>query len=269
MGEKKSTVDVLKLLEKSNCRECGFPTCMAFAASVFQGRKNLSDCPRLDPAIAKTQGVAAAKVEDPREEMDRFMEELKSQMKTLDLEARAEQLGGRFLNGRLILKILGKDFAVDKNGKIYTDIHVNPWVGLPFFAYVLHAEGADPAGEWISLRELEGGPPLYGLYVQRVEQPLRKVADNYPDLFADMVEIFNGKEVAPAYQSDISVVLPVLPKVPIMVCYWKPEDGMESSLNLFFDANTNRNLPTRSIYSIGAGLVAMFEKLAVRHGFTM
>lgn len=166
----------------------------------------------------------------------------------------------------MILKILGKDFGVDNAGKIHTDIHVNPWVAAPFFAYVLHGQGVEPSGEWISLRELEGGQPLYGLFVQRVEQPIRKVADAYPDLFADMVDLFGGKEVEPAYQSDISVVLQVLPKVPIMVCYWRPEDGMESNFNLFFDANANKNLPTQALYTLSGGLGNMFEKLALRHG---
>ena len=269
MGGKKSTVDIYKLLEKSNCRECGYPTCMAFAAAVFQGRNNLADCPRLDPETARAEGGPPVKTVDPKEEMNNALEELRTQVRTLDLEARAKVLGGRYANGRLILKILGKDFGVDQDGKIYTDIHVNPWVAAPFFAYVLHGQGVDPAGEWISMRELEEGQPLYALFVQRVEQPIRKVADTYPDLFADMVEIFSGKEVAPAYQSDISVVLPALPKVPIMVCYWKPEDGLESSFNLFFDANSNKNLPTRALYTLCGGLGVMFEKLALRHGFSV
>jgi hypothetical protein len=54
--------------------------------------------------------------------------------------------------------------------------------------------------------------------------------------------------------------------VPLLICYWKPEDGLESSLNIFFDATAEENLNIESIYILGAGLVIMFEKLAVRHG---
>ncbi len=61
------------------------------------------------------------------------------------------------------------------------------------------------------------------------------MADTYTDLFDDMVHIFNGRQVDKQFRSDISVVLYPLPKVPVMVCYWLPEDGIESSLNLFFD----------------------------------
>ncbi len=46
-----TAMDIFKLLEKSNCRECNEATCLAFAAAVFQGRKKLSQCPRLDREV--------------------------------------------------------------------------------------------------------------------------------------------------------------------------------------------------------------------------
>jgi dipeptide/tripeptide permease len=38
------------------------------------------------------------------------------------------------------------------------------------------------------------------------------------------------------------VVLHPLPLVPIMVCYWLAEEGMQSSLNVFFDDTANESL---------------------------
>lgn len=37
--------EILKLLPKTNCRECGQPTCMVFASLVAQGAKGPEDCP--------------------------------------------------------------------------------------------------------------------------------------------------------------------------------------------------------------------------------
>ena len=93
------------------------------------------------------------------------------------------------------------------------------------------------------------------------------MADTYPDLFKDMVEIFSGKKVEKQFQSDISVVLHPLPKIPIMVCYWMPEEDLESSLNVFFDKTADVNLDVESIFTLGTGLAQMFQKLALRHGF--
>jgi len=41
-------MDILKLLPKTNCRECGEPTCMVFATRVVEGGKGYEDCPPLD-----------------------------------------------------------------------------------------------------------------------------------------------------------------------------------------------------------------------------
>ncbi len=38
-------LQVFKLLPRSNCRECGVPTCMACAAQVIEAEKCLDDCP--------------------------------------------------------------------------------------------------------------------------------------------------------------------------------------------------------------------------------
>ena len=96
---------------------------------------------------------------------------------------------------------------------------------------------------------------------------MKRVADTYTDLFDDMVHIFNGKQVEKQFKSDISVVLHPLPAVPIMICYWLPEDGLESSLNVFFDETADKNLDVGSVFSLGVGLAQMFGKLALRHGF--
>ncbi len=38
---------VFKLLPQTNCRECGYPTCMAFAAALARGTVQLKWCPPL------------------------------------------------------------------------------------------------------------------------------------------------------------------------------------------------------------------------------
>ena len=45
---KPKVMEILRLLPKTNCRECGQPTCMVFAAQVAEGAKGAEDCPPLD-----------------------------------------------------------------------------------------------------------------------------------------------------------------------------------------------------------------------------
>jgi acetyl-CoA decarbonylase/synthase complex subunit gamma len=53
-------LDIYKRLPKENCRECGVPTCLAFAMKVAAGQAGLSDCPRLsDDARAELSEASA------------------------------------------------------------------------------------------------------------------------------------------------------------------------------------------------------------------
>jgi ArsR family metal-binding transcriptional regulator len=49
---KPKILEILKLLPKTNCRECGQPTCMVFATKVAEGVKGPQDC----PPLAEDQG---------------------------------------------------------------------------------------------------------------------------------------------------------------------------------------------------------------------
>jgi len=167
---------------------------------------------------------------------------------------------------KLTIKVCGKDVSVDSRGNLYSDIHLHAWVAVPILTYILEGQGVPPVGKWLPLRELEGGADWYRLFAQRCEKPLKKIADTYTELFADMLDLFAAKRAPSFLEADISIVLHPLPKLPILICYWKPDEGMASELNLFFDATATENLKIGSIYSIVAGLVRMFEKLALRHG---
>jgi DNA-binding CsgD family transcriptional regulator/ArsR family metal-binding transcriptional regulator len=47
-----SVLDVFRLLPRTNCRECGFPTCMAFAAAVSKQETVPARCPGFSRPIA-------------------------------------------------------------------------------------------------------------------------------------------------------------------------------------------------------------------------
>jgi len=53
-------LDIFKLTPKTNCKECGNPTCMAFAMKVAQGGITLDKCPHLsDDALAQLGDATA------------------------------------------------------------------------------------------------------------------------------------------------------------------------------------------------------------------
>ena len=266
MSELNNPMEILKLLNKSNCRDCKEATCLAFAAAVFKGQKQLDECPHLDSDIIERLGGKTEERVTAEQAQDEAMEQLKTKITTIDLASAAQRLGARFSDNKLTIKVCGKDFSVDSKGKLFSEIHIHPWITGPVLNYIIEGTGRPVSGRWVPFRELEGGKTWYRLFGQRCENPLKKVADTYTDLFEDMIHLFNGKQVEHHYASDIALVLHPLPKVPILICYWKPDDGLESSLNVFFDSTAEENLNIESLYALGTGLTRMFEKIALRHG---
>ena len=266
MTQLNNPMDIFKLLEKSNCRQCNEPTCLAFAVAVFKGQRQLDECSRLEKDIIEQFGLKTEKKINPEQDIDETLEQLKKKISVMDLSSSAERLGGRFSDNKLTLKILGKDFSVDTKGNLSSDIHMHQWIVFPVLNYIIDSAGLPLTGKWVPFRELKSGQTWYRLFGQRCEKPLKKVADTYTDLFEDMIHLFNGRKVENHYESDISLVLHPLPKVPILICYWKPDEGLESDLNLFFDSTAEDNLKIESIFALGTGLVRMFEKIALRHG---
>jgi acetyl-CoA decarbonylase/synthase complex subunit gamma len=53
-------LDIFKLTPKTNCKDCGNPTCMAFAMKVAQGAIEIDKCPHLSDEVKAQLGDAAA-----------------------------------------------------------------------------------------------------------------------------------------------------------------------------------------------------------------
>lgn len=53
-------IQIFKLLPKTNCKKCGFPTCLAFAMKLAQGGVELSACPDVSEEAKNSLGEASA-----------------------------------------------------------------------------------------------------------------------------------------------------------------------------------------------------------------
>lgn len=265
MSELDSPIEILKFLNKSNCGDCKEATCLAFAAKVFKGQKSLRECPHIAQDVLIRFDNEQKNPQPVQEDQEQVLEGLKAKLKTVDFASAAKRLDGVFEREKLTFKICGKDFSVDSVGNLYSEIHTHSWLALPVLNYVVEGQGVEPLGNWVPFRELRGGKDWGRFFEHRCEKPMKRVADTYPDFFADMLHVFGGRQVERQFDSDISLVLFPLPRVPILICYWRPEDGLESDFHLFFDSTAVNNLGIDSIYLLTTGLTIMFEKIALRH----
>lgn len=258
--------EIYKLLPQTNCGECSLPNCLAFAAAVVKGHKNLNHCPYIKAEV-KDQLTGRISI---REDFNRIrgedLEVLKEKISTIDFAAKADLLGAKLVSSKLAIKSLGKDFFVDVRGNVSSECHTHLWMTVPLLSYIVQSTGMDITGRWVPFRELRDGSPMNSLFVQRGEKPLKKLLDNNSALLGDLISMFSGARADnDLFSSDMALSLYPLPKVPILICYWHAEGDMDSDLNIFFDVSAEKHLKIESIFSLGVGLVMMFEKIARKH----
>jgi acetyl-CoA decarbonylase/synthase complex subunit gamma len=55
-----SGIEIFKLLPKTNCKKCGFPTCLAFAMALAQGKAEIAKCPDISEEAKNKLSEASA-----------------------------------------------------------------------------------------------------------------------------------------------------------------------------------------------------------------
>jgi hypothetical protein len=239
----------------------------AFGAAVVAGSKKLQDCPHLkDDDVQPFLTLLSKKNDQPALQAE-FLDTLQHKTATLDFQTIAPILGCTTQGKQLNIISLGKTFAINQDGTISSECHIIPWVEAPILSYITHKNHMNITGNWISFRELRGGIDWQGLFTSRCEKPLCELADHNPELLEDLIDLFMGRETDTSkYEANIALILHPLPHIPILICYQKADTDLESILTLFFDECCGHNLHIKSIYTLCAGLVKMFEQIAQRHG---
>ncbi len=259
-------LEIYKITPKSNCRQCLLPSCLAFSAAVSAGSKKFKDCPHLKPEDTRHLETQLSEKKEQPAVQAQFLEKLKEKVGSLHFPHIAQTLGCKSQQKHLNIISLGKKFQVSQQGEITSECHIIPWVEAPILSYITHKSHMGITRNWISFRELRGGIDWQGLFSSRCERPLCTLADNNPELLADLIDLFMGQETdTKKYEADIALILHPLPHIPILICYQKAEDDLQSALTIFFDECCGHNLHIKSLYTLCAGLVMMFEHIATKH----
>ena len=74
MPQPKHAMEIFQLLDKSNCRECGEKTCLAFAGAVLTGKRKLGECPFLEKEIIRQFGGEGDTPSPEEIDQENFME---------------------------------------------------------------------------------------------------------------------------------------------------------------------------------------------------
>lgn len=254
-----SVVDLYaKILPRTNCKDCGFPTCIAFAGMVVSSKHPLKNCPHIDPAILKK---AQAELEEQYKQgkwlkKDMAQEALayaKEKTASMTPEEIALRIGGELVRtsgidsislpyfNRYIL--ISSKNVVDDAGKELTRNEQT-------FVYIHVARGGmrKPTGSMKSFKEFPNTVSKMVSMKSLVEEPLKKEFSGRLERFARACEKAGGKDVSDQYSSSsLAYHFQVLPKVPVVLLFWDTNEGFEADIKLLFDETIIEHLDIESI----------------------
>jgi Domain of unknown function (DUF3786)/Putative Fe-S cluster len=256
-----SVVDLYRdILPKTNCKDCGFPTCMAFASMVVSEKHPIKNCPHLTREVIEacekelSEQYAAGKwlKRDMKEDALKWAKEKSASM---NIENLPDRIGGKQIqkNGETALAlpyfndsiIITHDQIIKKDGSPMTRYE-------QVFIYNHMAQGASalPSGKWRNLVEIPNTVSKIKSMVDHVEKPLiEKFQGNTKALTQAALNI-GGIDKHDEYPtSDVAMLFFSLPRVPVMLMFWDGEDadGFGAEAKLSFDDTITQHLDIESI----------------------
>lgn len=267
-----SVVDLYsKVLPKTNCKDCGFPTCLAFAGMVVSQKHPLENCPHIAPDI-----LASAKKEleqqykdgkwvqkDMATEALELAKKRAASMKPEDIAARTGacvKTIGR--TPTLILPCFNKILHITR--ETIKDEQGNPLEkNDQTFVFIHMARGGikKPTGTLKSFKEFPNTVSKTAVMEDNVESPLKKAFSGKTNRLETACAAIGGKNVKDRFESgDIAFEFMAFPKVPVTLLFWDAEEGFEAEAKLLFDETVVEHLDIESIIFLSEHLLKQLTK---------
>jgi hypothetical protein len=256
-----SVVDLYKnILPRTNCRDCGFPTCLAFASMVVSEKHPLKNCPHI-PAIV------LARCE---EELTRQYAEGKWLKRDLADEAlkwarnRAASMAIEDLPSRIGGELMRSDTETGLRLPYFTDhlnisgIKISRSDGTELTrleqVFILNhmAQGgsATPTGRWKGLVDFPNTISKLVSMRSQVEEPLIKhFTGRKEELRKRALQLGAIPLSANDGAADVAVVFTALPRIPVALMFWDAtrNEDFQAQVKLMFDETIIEHLDIESI----------------------
>ncbi len=270
-----SVVDLYaRILPRTNCKDCGFPTCIAFAGMVVSEKLPLKNCPHIDPDLL---GPAQAELEEQYRQgkwlkKDMAAEALclaKERTASMALKDVAHRIGGILEDGRtpgpfkgsphIRLPYFSKSLLVsrervtDEQGKELTRNEQT-------FIFIHMAAGgtSSPTGKMKSLKEFPNTVSKIVSMNEHVETPLKQKFSGRMDTLRSRCLANGGTDVGDRYESpDLAFQFRVFPKVYITLLFWDENEGFDPDAKLMFDETIMDHMDIEAVMFMSEHLVKL------------
>lgn len=273
-----SVVDLYaKVLPRTNCKDCGFPTCIAFAGKVVSEKLPLQNCPHIDPAVI---GPAQAELEEQYKagkwlKKDMAAEALsmaREKAASMNLKDMARRTGGMLEDGtgngpfkdrpHIRLPYFEKSLLVtleqvtDETGGELTRNEQT-------FVFIHMAAGgtSSPTGNMKSLKEFPNTVSKIVSMNDHVEGPLKQRFAGRLEELKTRCKACGGTDVSDRYESpDLAFQFRVFPKVYITLLFWDADEGFKPDAKLMFDDTVMDHMDIEAVMFMSEHLTSILTE---------
>lgn len=157
---------------------------------------------------------------------------------------------------------LGQDYTVSyPEGQVIdaSQKKVDLITAILLLHYLTGASGTKLSHNWISFKELQGGAIYIGPFQKRAINPMIKGFGTQPAAFTKVATLLGGQ---PASFGDLSYLIPVLPRIPLILLLWQGDEEFPPNGNILFDQHANTYLHTEDYAHLASQTVyALLKKL--------
>lgn len=266
MAEKKrllQILDLMKMLPRNNCKECGLPTCMAFATHVLREGTKPELCPYWQPedlAFVKQsmhdQGEDSA-YPDHLFSARKFVQ---GKIKDFDFAQVADKIGAEYESGAegkgdcLIVNLLERSYRVTKDDVVPLDGGEHDlWDHVLLYNYIAENGGRPLTGEWVPMESLPGSLAKRKAFVKGCEDKIAAAYTGKPDELRAALKILKADFPELESNAEVAAVFYPLPRIPFQMLFWDADldDGFPAQIKVLFDSTVLDYLDIESLVFLG------------------
>lgn len=244
--------DFLKLTKMDNCGECGYPACLAFAASVTKGGEDPFKCPYIDQDqlgeefADRNRGegglTGVAKVLDKKDLA--LVAYLKGKINSINLQEVARTTGCDWSSsdpGVIRFIYLGQQVQLSVDGILIDDKEPeDPRDQILLYNYIYFGGGEEPGPDWIGMESLPNSISKIHSLNKYCEDRIANHFKSVPDHLMECSLMLGGQVVAETEQNcSVAFCFQVLPRLPLFMLFWdeEKEEGFPAKVKVLFDRN--------------------------------
>ncbi|MEK6201211.1 MAG: DUF3786 domain-containing protein [Desulfobulbaceae bacterium] len=272
-------LEFIKFTPKTNCGECGYAACLAFAAAVTKGGEEPGKCPYVD---LKRLGDEFSRAERGKgglsgvagllDDKDMaLVAHLKSKVREVDFSAAAPALGCDWSGPEtdcLHFRYLGRDVTLSAEGMSVAGHELeDPRDQILLYNYVYYGGGDAGTGEWVGMESLPNSISKVRTLRVYCEE---RIAGHFCGREVVLRQCAAKIDAVPRNELEQSCTaafqVAVLPRLAIVLLFWdeEPEDGFPPRVKVLYDSNV---LSVLDIESLVFASERMAERLVELSGY--